>query len=196
MSINAAHRNRRFVTLVELMIVMTLIVLIAGAVGFNVVKMRRDQQFRSAVSVVQQKLQTALETMLIHNETVRVVFQPQARGLNVQLETETPLTRGLGRLINRDPLVKGITSYSWTPEGGDAYRGQSTLEFSSIAHAIPKGTLTFYGPDSLKRTIVLHGYLHPFRVTLEAQYEDTGLESEKFYPRKVRDMWESYEASR
>jgi len=196
-NIGNAHQSRRFVTLIELMIVMALIAVIMGVVGFNVVKMRRDQQFRSAVTVVQQKLQTALETMLIHNDTVRVVLQQEERGLNINLKTDTPFTKGLGRLLNRDPLIKGIDSFSWAPAEGEVYRGPTTLEFSSIARAIPKGTLTLFGPDSLKRTIVLNGYPHPFKATLDDEYQELDLDSEKEYPRGVRDMWEAaHEAGR
>jgi len=195
MNTNAAHRRKRPVTLLEMLVVMALIALIVGAVSFNVVKMRRSQQFRSAMTVVQQKLQAALETMLIHNETVQVVIQPVQKGLKIDIDTEIPLTKGLGRLLNRDPLVKGIDSYSWIPAEGRPTRGQSTLVFSPIAKAIPKGTLTFFGPGSLKRTIVLKGYPHPFRVTEEEQFEESTLDSETLYPKEVRNLWEAHEKS-
>jgi len=196
MNTNAAHLRKRPVTLLELLIVMTLIVLIVGAVSFNVLKMRQDQQFRSAMTVVQQRLQAALETMLIHNETVRVVIQPSKEGLRIDIDTEIPLTKGLGRLLNRDPMVKGIVSFSWEPADGRMTKGQSTLVFSPIAQAIPQGTLTFYGPGTLKRTIVLKGYPHPFRVTDDDRYEESPLDSEALYPKEVRSLWEAHEATR
>jgi len=152
-------------------------------------KMRRDQQFRSAVTVVQQKLQTALETMLIHNENVSVIFEPEQNGIKVTIETETPLTRGLGRMLNRDPLIKGIDQIIWTTPEGDSFAGKVTLEFSAIAHAIPSGTLTLKGP--ITRTIVLKGYPHPFQVTFDEKYEEVNLESEQLYPKEVREMYEA-----
>lgn len=198
---DAQKGAKRPVTLLELMIVMMLIVLAAGVIGFNTVRMRRDQQFRSGMQVVQQKLQTALETMLIHNENVDVVFERVPEGLKVLIETESDVQKGLGRLLNSSPLVQGIGSFSWDAADGVTTSGKTTLRFSAIAHATPKGTLTFSGyPDirttgPLKRTIVLRGYPHPFQVTTGERFEEDALDSEEMYPREIRALWEAKNAN-
>ncbi|NGX57619.1 MAG: hypothetical protein K940chlam3_00512 [Chlamydiae bacterium] len=190
-------KNRRFFTLIEIMIVLAIISMVAGVVGFNIVKMRRDQQFRSGVSLVQQKLQAALETMLIHNENVKIVFEQEGSVLKTTMESETPTNRGLGRILNANPNIEGIKSAAWVTAEEERYIGKITLVFSAIAHAIPKGTIILSGYDSintqgpLRKTIVLNGYPHSIKVTDDEMFEDKEIEREKFYPRQVREMREA-----
>lgn len=183
--------RKKFFTMVEMLIVMAILSVVAGAVGFNMLNMRRQQQFVSGTALVEQKLQAALETMLIHHNNVRVIFDREGGKLKLTAESETPLERGMGRLLETNPVIEGIGEAVWRPYDQDAASGKAILVFSAMANAIPKGTLTLYGTDSSqKKTVVLKGYPHPIKVTDDGFYEDSEApKSEEHYPREVRARW-------
>ncbi len=166
--------RKKFFTMVEMLIVMAILSVVAGAVGFNMLKMRRQQQFVSGVSLVEQKLQAALETMLIHHNNVRVIFDRDKGRLKLTAESETPLERGMGRLLKTNPVIEGVSEAVWRPHDQDVASGKAILVFSAMANAIPKGTLTLYGTDpSQKKTVVLKGYPHPIKAADEGFYEES-----------------------
>lgn len=194
-------KSRRFFTLVEVLIVIALIAVVAGVVGFNIVRMRQDQQFRSGAALVQQKLQAALETMLIHNENMEVILEEKPEGLLVIVKAETPLERGLGRFLNRNPIVKGIHSIGWITPEGRTYSGKAILEFSAISHTTSQGTLILSGYESLNETgplrkaLILQGFPHPIQGRKDQLFVEEKMDSELFYPRQVREMWEANAAN-
>lgn len=67
--------QRRFVTLVETLIVMSLIALVAGAIGFGAYSAVNTERFRTAVRQVGDQLVLAQDVMLILKTNVRVHLQ-------------------------------------------------------------------------------------------------------------------------
>ncbi len=179
--------------MVEVLIVLAILTLVAGAAGYNVLKMRQQQQFQAGTVRVEQKLQAALETMLIHHNNVRVVFDGEGKKLKVTAETETPLERGIAKLLVANPVIEGVSRSVWEPYGGQRPSGKPILFFSAASGAIPKGTLYLLGRDaSDRKSIVLKGYPHPIKVTDDEVYEPgEEFASEDMYPKEVRQLWRS-----
>lgn len=67
--------KKRFVTLVELLIVISVLALAAGVIGFNINRALREQHFKTEVELVIDYLRLAQNLMLIMNADVHVLFK-------------------------------------------------------------------------------------------------------------------------
>lgn len=135
----------RFFSLIELLIVMGLIVVVAGAVTWNLVGLKEEQQFQTSVAKVEELLQTAEELMLIYNEEIRVVLSPSENGLVGQIKTRSPLYTKLGEQLREPLLLAGVKSFSFEGKSGEPI----TLTFSPIEKTTPKGILAIAAYPSI-----------------------------------------------
>ena len=80
-------------TLLEILLVLSLIALIAGLVGISVHKMYISQRFRNEVSLVVDQLRLAQDMMLILDTDVHVIFSEDKAGNynTIKIESETKL---------------------------------------------------------------------------------------------------------
>ncbi len=123
----------------EMLIVLAILTLVAGAAGYNVLKMRQQQQFQAGTVLVEQKLQAALETMLIHHNNVRVIFDTEGNKLKVTAETETPLEKGMGKLLIANPVIEGVRQAVWEPYGSQRPSGKPILVLFRGSGSYSKG---------------------------------------------------------
>lgn len=85
--------KRLHFTLLELMLVIGILSLVAGFVSINVVKMLRDQHFRTEVSQVLDTVRTAQDLMLIYDTNVKVVFTQKSGNdpIEYEIQFDTPI---------------------------------------------------------------------------------------------------------
>lgn len=146
--------------MIEVMIVMTLISIVVGVMGFGVNRALNQQSFRSEVVAVIDQLRLSQELMVILNADVRVHFVAESDQIKVWLETETGLAKGWERELARSGrelrAVEKITFDDVTLEE----EGELTLEFLSGGTVMSKGILSLsFGDES--RHICLPGYPRP-----------------------------------
>lgn len=130
--------RRYFFSLIELLIVMGLIVVVAGAVTWNLIGLKEEQQFQTSVAKLEELFQTAEELMLIYNEEVRVVLSPSENGIIGQIKTHTPFYTKLGEQLKDPLLLTGVKSFSFEEKTDEPI----SLTFSSIRKSTPKGILS------------------------------------------------------
>lgn len=91
--------QRRFLTLLETLIVLFILSLILGFVGINVNKAVHEQRFRSEVSAVVDTLRTAQYLMIIMDNDVHVKFKQTDNGILLSTETACPLEPAWGKIL-------------------------------------------------------------------------------------------------
>lgn len=179
--------KRRFITLLELLIVMGILALTATVVTVNIRSLMSSQRFYSAVELVTNKLQTAQDIMLIFNSDTIVTFKKTNGSWLCRVESEKALPPHLKDLI-RDMKITGIDSITFDANNS----GLVVLKFSAINSSTPEGILKFSADDdTFVQYITLQGHAHPIETTpLPQPIEDMQNDSASLYPKKVREMWQ------
>lgn len=102
--------HRRAITLIEVLIVISILSLVAGiaAVGLN--KAVFDQRFRTEVSMIVDSLRMAQDLMLVLGTDVHVHFaEDKNEGIKYWIELETTLPQNVQReVLRKKPLLKAI----------------------------------------------------------------------------------------
>lgn len=184
--------SRRFLTLVEMLIVITLLAIAASVIGFNSAKMIREQHFRTGTEVILDKLQMAQNIMLIFKCETQVVLErkPGSGGLVCKIAVNKELPSGLEEAVNLSPVIPGIDSFFFEDEQRIRYEDKVALPFSSMHLRIPFGTLFLFGSKELKRDIYLPGYPSPIGSSTKNMLQETSVyESELLYPMEIRQDW-------
>jgi prepilin-type N-terminal cleavage/methylation domain-containing protein len=173
--------QKRFITLIELMIVMTIISVIAAVVGINVAKILRQERFSTAVITVTERLQQAQERMLILGEDVIVTLSLE----DGHLEITDTIQRKLPRRNSVSTRIRGIEKFIFTHEDGSESENDLRIEFRSNGSRMTKGRLEFLGPKNA--VIDLSGY--PTVISSRPKDASAPLEIDSFtlYPREVRE---------
>jgi len=190
--------RKSYITLVELLIVLSLIALVAGAVGWNIAGMQRQEKFYAAVGQVVDKLHAAQELMLIYNDDVTVEIQKQRDGSYlIGLKTGSPMTTRLGNLITAATAVEGLGSVAFSTENRLLETDRLELKYAAVGHRTPEGTLilsaypTITAEGPLRTMIYLTGYPLPITPNKNpVDVQETLTESEELYPQEVRDVWQ------
>lgn len=162
-------RRRRYITLFEMMIVLTIVASIAGAVGIRVHKAIFEQQFRSEVSLIVDKLRLAQSLMLILDQDVRVKFieRPNQRGIDYWIEFQCPLSKGWQKELERKPKnLTAVRSVNISPSDNRHNEGELELKFLSGGSVMTQGVLRLAsaeqsGSGIFERFVCLKGYPHP-----------------------------------
>lgn len=134
---------RRYLTLIELLIVLVLISLIATVIGIGTAKAVDSQRFESGVSLIVDQIQLAEELMLHLNTDVALTLTTDSKGVMCFLEVETGVLESL-RLKERAHLfVRGVKAVSWDEEVQESL----ILTFLSAGGSMSKGLLHL-APDT------------------------------------------------
>lgn len=164
--------RRQYITLLEMLIVMTIIVMIAGAVMIGLEKALVEQRFRDEAGMVVDDLRLAQDLMMILGMDVHVKFTEQQKnqGIEYKLETETAINKNLQHLmIDKvrtlktirgvffedtldDQNTEGVLDLKFFSHGVLMSQGVLRLSISSLDHP-PNGVLETY--------IYLAGYPQP-----------------------------------
>ena len=179
-----------------MMIVMALLALAAGAVGFNLINMLKEQRFRTGVSIVTDHLQTAQEIMLVLSTPVKVVIQKNKdQTISLTTKVDIPLNTPLARYIKSSNKIVGINSLSFN-DGQSTRREEIEILFYPSGRRMTRGVLLLSAYPSttdnglLKQIIILPGYPAPIQLGGEFPKEENIYEeSEALYPKELRDEY-------
>lgn len=193
--------RKQYVTLVETLIVMSLIALIGGAVGFGAYNAVNTERFRTSVRQIADQLVLAQDIMLIMQSNVRVQLRQTQQGLEVAVETDSHLSPALAQVTNKTILSSAITGFSFTDETGATSEEQVILDFISGGSQMSQGRLIIYGEAKrddafLQEEIVLYGY--PRVITIGAG-DSSSLSTQTSLQEQSRQYYPQYilqEASR
>lgn len=138
--------SRRFVTLLEILIVIAILALVGGLVSIGVNKALMDQRFNSEVSLVVDQLRLAQDLMLIMGTDVRLTFTSEkgdknSTGLKYKLELETKIPPEIEReLFRPHDNLKAIGGVFF---GGDkdGELGKITVKFQSRGAVMSSGLM-------------------------------------------------------
>jgi Tfp pilus assembly protein FimT len=163
---------RRHFTLMEILVVLSLIALISGVVGINIHKVFVDQRFRNEMSLIVDQLRLAQDLMLILDTDLHLIFaeDKKEQGNAIWIEGETRLPVDVQKEIDRKratlKTIKGIFFHDEL--GGEIKKGRIDIKFLSKGAVMSKGLMRLAtsneeNPSSnvLQNFICLSGYIQP-----------------------------------
>lgn len=163
-------KKRLHITLIELLLVITLLVLLSGVVGINIRRAFSEQRFRAELAAVVSSLRLAQDLMLILNTDVHLIFRDDPQeGLHYWLQVEKKLSGGWDReLARKRARLTAIQLVEMEDQTAES-RGQNDLDirFLSGGSVMSKGLLNLFssrnknGADTLVSSICLPGYPKP-----------------------------------
>lgn len=166
-------------TLIEILIVFSIITFISGFIGINIQKALHDQRFKNEVDEFVGRLKLAQDLMLIADADVH--FKVQASDAEKQIkcwiETDKPLPKKLNELIKKVSIFKAIRRVSHE-SGKD---GIIDIKFLSKGSVMSSGNIelsTFVKNETntyLIRNILLKGYPSPIYATEKKEIHEGSL---------------------
>lgn len=164
--------RRSHFTLIELMIVLTILSVIGGVLVINVNKALFDQRFRTEVSLVVEELRLAQDLMLILGTDVhlKVAEGNDSKEIIYWLEFDYPLPKQWEHVLKRKH--KGLTAIHRVDFKDQLQhletKGQFDIRFMSGGAVMSRGVMMLSTsqeddppPDALTRYICLPGYPSP-----------------------------------
>ncbi len=160
--------RRLHVTLIETLIVISLIALIAGVVGINVVKAMRHQRFHSEVAEFTDRLRLAQNLMLLVQADVHFKIQANEaeKKITYWIEQDKPLSKQFEAFVQKKGHLKAIKHVAHA-SGKD---GIIDLQFLSGGSVMSSGNIqisakTHDKKNPLIANILLKGYPSPIYAT-------------------------------
>ncbi len=189
--------RRRFVTLIELLIVIAILTAILGVVGINITGAVRTERFRGSVKVLTDRLQLAQDIMLIVRADVRVTLERKNDGLHVSLNVDGALTPALDRATKDTMIVSGIRAFRFTNSDGESFDNTAVLDFYSGGSRMPRGELllaeeSLNANDAFQEVILLLGRPQAIKASHPEDGDNLGQDnlqeqSRSLYPQEVTE---------
>ncbi|MCE5317386.1 MAG: type II secretion system GspH family protein [Parachlamydia sp.] len=157
-------------TLIELLLVISILLMVAGLVGYNIRRAFFEQRFRAEVSAVVDTLRLAQDLMLLLNSDAHVLFADDpAGGIRYWIEVEKQLSGGWERELKRKrPNLKAIHLVEMDDRiSAIKVKKHLDIMFLSGGSVMSKGILRLFSSDEkegdgvLKSYICLPGYPKP-----------------------------------
>jgi type II secretory pathway pseudopilin PulG len=155
--------QRRYITFVEIMIVITILIISLGLIGVNIRDLTREQRFKSEVSLVVDQLRLAQDLMLMLNTDSIVKFSRKGKGVVTSIDVESILSKGWQREINRErPPLNAITDVEFFEDAASLSKNSELpleLNFLSGGSVMSQGVLRLANHDWKQETFIcLPGY--------------------------------------
>ncbi len=194
MKIKKAKLNKRTITLVEILIVISIIASIAGVVGLSIQKALREQRFKNEVEEFVSTLRLAQNLMLITDADihVKVAQMNNEDGIAYTIESDRKLPEGWDRELKRPPKrFKAILHVSYDQASG----GAVDLQFFSNGAVMSKGTIALATADTnnpayaLVRYIQLPGYPYPIKAVLNPKTETSKFDEDQLTQLTIQEIY-------
>ncbi len=178
---NTQVKKRRFITLIEILIVVGIIALVSGLATIGIRKALRDQKFRTEAYQVLTTLRLAQQLMIVLNTDVHVKFKRTDEGFNYRIELDDKLSERWHKELTRNrPLLKEIHAINFKDalEGGE---GPLDIRFLSGGTVMSQGVMRLGtaapgSPGALETFICLPGFPH-FLQTTSSPQEDVACDA-------------------
>lgn len=179
--------TKRHITLIEMLITISIIAIIAGAVGINIRRALVDQRFRSETAHVADTLRLAQDLTLILGTDTHVKFKQGKQGIEYWMQVENGLSKEGKKLLQRPPkTLKAIHSVFFHDERFPFSPGEVDIRFLSGGFVMSRGVLYLSTHENAqetsaeRRAICLFGYPHPITVSTDADNACTKENDEAF----------------
>lgn len=169
--------RRRTFTLLEILIVISLLALFAGIAGFNGFGLISKQEFQAEKDKVRDRLQAARNVSVIFNSDVIVTFtrDPLNKTFWLRMESEKILPEPLNGILKEAIKLKAIQTIT-TENQSTEYVEAISIKFYGKSHTTSQGSVTLIGKPGKDLIELPHDF--------SAKYDN-----EKLYPREIRDDW-------
>lgn len=164
--------RKRFLTLAEIMIVISIISIVGGVMALGLRQLIREQRFRTEVAQVVNTLQLAQQIMIILNTDVHVIFQTTPQGFTYRISLDDKLQdRWHTELTRRKPPLKEIHAINFVDALSPGSSSNTIdIKFLSGGSTMSQGTLRLGVappgvPDTQEAFICLPGYPHFIKST-------------------------------
>ncbi len=184
--IDAKSKTKRFLTLLELMLVISIIASLMGLLGVGIKHLIEQQRFYSAASSVSDKISTAQNLMMVMKSDFTLKFSALSNhSYRVEIDSKTPITLQTKRLLEKHKIINGIAHLHFISKNGEEQNGTLELFFSTLERSAPFGQLTLTSSTGEKKTIDLPIPFFPLQEFASL------LDSETYFPIQVREQWSS-----
>lgn len=136
--------KKSYITLVELLLVICILVMMTGVLGLKIRQLVNEQRFDTEVGLVVDQLRLAQNLMLILDYDVHVKFEqlPNGEGIKYGLEVAKLLPGEWTREIARErPALKAIKKIEFRPKDQPVQTNGIDLKFFSKGSLISEGVL-------------------------------------------------------
>jgi type II secretory pathway pseudopilin PulG len=155
----------RYITFIEVMIILSIILLSLGLIGANIQKWIKQQRFKTEVVLIVDQLRLAQDIMLILNADALVKFSKNEAGFKIKIDLENILAKQWKREIDRKhPLLTTIKSIEFADNSSDIKKQipPFNLNFLSGGAIMSQGMIRLAAVDKdLEAFIFLPGYPYP-----------------------------------
>lgn len=181
--------KKRFVTLVELLIVIFILALTLGVIGLNIYQAVREQRFKTEVELVVDYLRLAQNLMLIMNADTHVIFKASKNGKSnlMSLEIDGNIPDALLRIVTEKPkqldAIYLIEFYDNNKTHNEP--DKVDVKFLSKGSVMSQGIMRLSTNEkssevgALNRFICLPGYPKPLHSTLKKDEDPACKEKEE-----------------
>lgn len=189
--------SKRHFTIIEMMIVITVLALVGGVIAVNVRKAFQEQRFRTETTLVVETLRLAQDLMLILQDDAHVIFTQNEKGITFWLKTESPLAKNWEEVIKRThKTLKAIHSVKFLDQlEGPTKMGELDIKFLSGGTVMSRGVIRLSSTDNdtevnaLRSAIPLYGYPRPIESFPEERWGDVYLkDQDSAYDDKITDL--------
>jgi prepilin-type N-terminal cleavage/methylation domain-containing protein len=192
-------KKRLAFTLLEILIVIAILGLIAGLIGVNMYKVKRQQGFLKEVDLIVDKLRLAQDLMLIFHGDVHVLFVKRTdnQGLDLILKFDHEIPNSYSKHFQEPHRLANIYRFEYSGEFDDTAEAEAVIKFLSGGTVMSKFKLILSNsfknsPNAIFRYIHLPGYPAPiFASSLEEKKEQPITAFEEQLTQRTRDEVQS-----
>lgn len=191
--------NKLYVTLVELLIVITILVLMTGIIGINVRKLMQEQRFDTEVSLIVDELRLAQNLMMILGYDIYVKYEKSKspEGIRFWIDVDKLLNDNWTREITRKrallTAIKRIDFHEAGPQSGPREaNAPDEIKFFSKGSLMSQGVLELSSSENTQtagasvRYICLPGFPSAITsVSNESGSQECNPKNEADYDEKI-----------
>ena len=182
-------RRRSYFSLLEMLVVISVLALVLTVVGANVSRMIEKQRFLSGVRNVVDRLQLAQDLMITLDTDVYVDIQI-TEGMDCWIRVEKPLISDLARTLNQHHHIAGVRSATFSDGRGGMQCDTIRLEFICGGSRMSRGRLDLCShplpsASSMSQQLVLSGYPRPIVLGQNQSEIDDEFKYEELYPAEI-----------
>lgn len=159
-------KTRRFMTLIEILIVVAILAMVTGVIGFNLTKAVEQERFHGSVNRLLDRLQFLQELMLIRNADGEVSFEKKNGTLYFRSSAEGSISSILTRILNNSQGLPAVEKVTLMNKEGKEISADPTLTFIGLGNVSTEGVLkiTRVG-DREQRYIALPPWHTPLEIS-------------------------------
>lgn len=173
----------RYVTLVEILIVLAIVISLSGIFGISIYRAKKEQQFKSEVELIVNQLRFAQELMLIFRGDVilkltKVNDHQAALQLEFEVKLPAPWKDELSKKTHILNTIKGFHFQDQNPLASDDSKDELKMYFLSNGAFMSRGLIRLTDTQneqqaSMARYIYLSGYPKAITSSMTPPAEET-----------------------